>query len=107
MLEERCRRGARVGQGPPGGGAEGAGGAGACLGLGEADRLGFLIAPLVAPLPRSTPPPLPAGVISPEPGPCSVGWVGAGRGGGQEESVVWLFHLKLPPPLARGGFGGG
>lgn len=107
MLEERSRRVARVGQGPPGGGAEGAGGAGPWLRPGEADRLGFLNTALVAPLPRSTPPPPPPsrGLF-----PQSLGlaaWGGWVRGGGQEESAVRLFHLKLPPPLARGGFGGG
>lgn len=101
MLEERSRRVARVGQGPPGGGAEGAGGAGSWLGPGEADRLDFLIAPLVALLPRSTPPPQP-GFISPELGPCSVGWVGAGRGAGGERGLAFSFRA---PPLPSQGAG--
>lgn len=80
MLEERSRRVARVGQGPPGGGAEGAGGAGPWLGPGEADRLDSLIAPLVAPLPRSTPP-APAGVYFPRAWALRRGVDGCGEGG--------------------------
>lgn len=79
MLEERSRRVARVGQGPPGGGAEGNGGAGPWLGPGQADRLRFLIAPLIPPPSPQHPPS--AGVYFPRARALQRGVGGCGEGG--------------------------